>query len=128
VTITVGEKNGFSYTVNGITYSDKKIAVSGEYFNDEPNRYGYTRLFLVIDTGISYYALRPQGNMLDVFIRNYDYNEFYYTIYCPQPVTAYDLHEGQINATAVLITGPSRSSAYYPRLKKVTNLVQEEES
>ena len=105
VTITVGEKNGFAYTVNGITDSIHKISVSGEYFNDEAAGYGYARLFLVVDTGVGYYSLRPRGSALDVYVENYYYDEFHFEILCPSPVTAYDLHEGQINATAVLITG-----------------------
>jgi hypothetical protein len=119
VTITVGDKNGFAYTVNGVTHSDKKIAVSGQYYDDEVHEAGYARLFLVVDTGVAFYDLRPQGNVLDVYIRNYAYDEFYYSVICPQPVVANQLRHGQTNATAVLITGPSRSTAYYPRLRNV---------
>lgn len=109
MTITVGEKNGFAYTVNGATYSPHKISVSGEYLNDDtyPAR-GYARLFLVVDSGVEFYSLRPSGNVLDVYIRN-RWGEFFYEILCPPGVAAYHLWEGQINATAVLVTGPSRS-------------------
>jgi len=110
VTITVGEKNGFVYTVNGYTRSPFKIAVSGEYHNDElyPAR-GFGRLFLVVDTGVAFYSLRPTGNILDVYVQNRFGNEFFYEILCPPGVGAYHLWEGQTNATAILVTGPSRS-------------------
>lgn len=127
VTITVGEKNGFAYTVNGYTQSIHRISVSGEYFNDEAARYGYARLFLVVDTGVAYYALRPRGSILDVYVQNYYYDEFFFEIICPEPVRTYNLHEGQINATAVLITGPSRSSVPYARLQKVVEATPLEE-
>lgn len=110
VTITIGEQNGFQYTANGITNSVQKIAVSGEYFNDAVNRYGYARIFLVVDSGVAYYGLRPRGNRLGVLIQNYNYDEFYFEILSPNPVNAFNLDAGQINATAVLITGPSRST------------------
>jgi len=110
VTITVGEDNGFQYTVNGLTHSRERIAVSGEYFNDELNRYGYARLFLDAQPSIVYYAVRPVGNRLDVYVQNYYYEEFYYEVYTPYPVDSYDLRHGQVNSTSVLITGPSRSA------------------
>ncbi|OXA45544.1 uncharacterized protein LOC110857090 [Folsomia candida] len=110
VTITVGEKTGFAYTLNGYTQSPYKIAVSGEYFNDPVAHDGYVRLYLVVDTGIAYYSLRPSGNILDVYVQNGYRAEFYFEILCPYPVRAYDLWEGQINATAVLVTGPSSSA------------------
>lgn len=109
----MGEENGFAYTVNGWTGSPAKIAVSGEYFNDEGARAGYARLFLVVDTGVAYYAYQPRRNapnVLDVYVENYYYDVFNFEVICPYPVTAFNLREGQINATALLITGPSRSA------------------
>jgi len=111
VTITVGEKDGhFAYTVNGYTLSPYKISVSGEYFNDAVSHYGYARIFLVVDSGVAYYALRPRGNKLDAYMLNGAQAEFFFEIICPRQVSAYHLQEGQINATTVLITGPSSSS------------------
>jgi hypothetical protein len=112
VTITVGEDNGFQYTVNGHTYSRERIAISGEYFNDEYHSDGYVRLFLVAEPAIGYYAVRPLSNRLDVYVQNYYYEDFYFEVYTPYPVSGYDLRHGQINSTAILITGPSRSVVY----------------
>lgn len=115
VTITIGEENGFQYTVNGRTYSRERIALSGEYFNDEIHARGYARMFLVAEPAIGYYAVRPAGNRLDIYVQNYYYEEFYYEVYTPYPVSGYDLRHGQVNSSAILITGPSRSVVFDSR-------------
>jgi len=111
VSITVGEEK-FSYTANGMTRSPAKIAVSGEYFNDEIQRYGYARMYLIVE-GIGYYAVRPVGNRLDVYVEDYYYNPFYFEIFSPYPVTARDLGIRQYNESTILVTGPSRSVVYH---------------
>ena len=116
VTISVGETNGFYYTVNGVTYSPFRIAVSGEYFNNELLYTGYAHLFLGVDSGIYYYWIQPQpNNVLQVYVQNYARAEFFFEVISPYPVSSLDLRAGQYNATAILVTGPSRSAAYYPR-------------
>ncbi|OXA64183.1 hypothetical protein Fcan01_01368 [Folsomia candida] len=115
VTITVGEQNGFAYTVNGETVSPYRIAVSGNYYNDEvyPGR-GFVDLFLVVDTGIyGYYRWDipppPNDNVLQIRIWNRFNAEFIFRVICPYPVYADQLRHGQYNSTAVLINGLSRS-------------------
>ncbi|CAL8117453.1 unnamed protein product [Orchesella dallaii] len=120
VTITVGEDNGFHYTVNGVTNSQERIAVSGEYYNDEYHGDGYVRLFLVAEPRLVYYETRPVGNRLDFRVQNYYYEWFYFEIYTPAPVTGYDLRHGQINSTAILVTGPSRSAVHGRSAVKTT--------
>ena len=118
VTITVGEDNGFHYTVNGRTFSPQRIAVSGEYYNDEYAGDGFVRLFLVAEPSVIYYAVRPRGDRLDVYLQNYYYEDFYFEVLTPYPVSGYDLDHGQVNQTAVLVTGPSRSAIYGRRKGK----------
>ncbi len=123
VSISVGEKNGFLYTVNGRTFSNKRITVSGNYFNDELHGDGWAHLFLGVDTGVYYteYIPEPDAGALHIYVENFYGDQFYFTVLVPPTVSVVrDLVGGKFNDTAILINGPSRSARRYPRLAAVT--------
>ena len=114
VAITVGEQNGFFYTVTGETSSPYRIAVSGDYFNDEARPYrGYVNLFLAVDPGIyGYYRYDfIKDNILQIRIWNRVGSEFIFKVTSPWPVYADQLYHEQFNATSVRVGAPSRSQA-----------------
>lgn len=122
VTISVGEKPGFLYTVNGRTYSDKKITVSGEYYNNEIQRYGFAHLFMGVNTGIAYFEVYPEQNTLTVYVENQYRDQFYFQILVPPGITVYDndILVDRFNGTALIFSGPSRSSIRHPRAKTIS--------
>jgi len=114
VRITVGETPNFLYYIYGETYSNQRIGVSGQYFNDEINRSGSANLFLGASPDIYEYFFDVfPGNQLGIDVTNSFGDRFHYDLSPPPSVPADILRPRVFNYTALIVEAPSRSQGYY---------------